>query len=49
LKTIGSSRCAEETWLEFLEVQLEGKKRLAAAEFCAEPLSLTRSTRDPIQ
>jgi methionyl-tRNA formyltransferase len=25
--------CAEETWLEFLEVQLEGKKRLAAAEF----------------
>jgi methionyl-tRNA formyltransferase len=25
--------CAEDTWLEFLEVQLEGKKRLAAAEF----------------
>jgi len=25
--------CAEETWQEFLEVQLEGKKRLAAAEF----------------
>jgi methionyl-tRNA formyltransferase len=25
--------CAEETWLEFLEVQLEGKKRLPAAEF----------------
>ena len=25
--------CAENTWLEFLEVQLEGKKRLEAAEF----------------
>jgi methionyl-tRNA formyltransferase len=25
--------CAQKTWLEFLEVQLEGKKRLAAAEF----------------
>jgi len=25
--------CAAETWLEFLEVQLEGKKRMAAAEF----------------
>ncbi len=25
--------CAADTWLEFLEVQLEGKKRLAAAEF----------------
>jgi methionyl-tRNA formyltransferase len=25
--------CAEETWLNLLEVQLEGKKRLAAAEF----------------
>jgi len=25
--------CAENTWLEFLEVQLEGKKRLGAAEF----------------
>jgi methionyl-tRNA formyltransferase len=25
--------CAENTWLEFLEVQLEGKKRLAAGEF----------------
>ncbi|MGD0893738.1 MAG: methionyl-tRNA formyltransferase [Terracidiphilus sp.] len=25
--------CAEDTWLEFLEVQLEGKKRLPAAEF----------------
>jgi methionyl-tRNA formyltransferase len=25
--------CAEETWLELTEVQLEGKKRLAAAEF----------------
>ena len=26
-------RCAEETWLEFLELQLEGKKRLTAADF----------------
>jgi methionyl-tRNA formyltransferase len=25
--------CAEDTWLEFLELQLEGKKRLTAAEF----------------
>jgi methionyl-tRNA formyltransferase len=25
--------CAGETWIELLEVQLEGKKRLAAAEF----------------
>ena len=25
--------CAEESWLEFIEVQLEGKKRLAAADF----------------
>jgi methionyl-tRNA formyltransferase len=25
--------CAENTWLEFLELQLEGKKRLTAAEF----------------
>jgi methionyl-tRNA formyltransferase len=25
--------CAQNTWLELLEVQLEGKKRLAAAEF----------------
>ena len=25
--------CAEDTWLEFLELQLEGKKRLRAAEF----------------
>jgi methionyl-tRNA formyltransferase len=25
--------CAEETWLELTEVQMEGKKRLAAAEF----------------
>ena len=25
--------CAKDTWLEFLEVQLEGKKRLPAAEF----------------
>ena len=25
--------CAGSTWLEFLEVQLEGKKRMAAAEF----------------
>ena len=25
--------CAENTWLEFLEIQLEGKKRLEAADF----------------
>ena len=25
--------CAENTWLEFIEVQLEGKKRMQAAEF----------------
>ena len=25
--------CADNTWLEIIEVQLEGKKRLAAAEF----------------
>jgi methionyl-tRNA formyltransferase len=25
--------CAEDTWIEFLEVQLEGKRRLTAAEF----------------
>jgi methionyl-tRNA formyltransferase len=25
--------CAQNTWLELLEVQLEGKKRIAAAEF----------------
>ncbi|MGH9600357.1 MAG: methionyl-tRNA formyltransferase [Terracidiphilus sp.] len=25
--------CAEETWIEFVEVQLEGRKRLGAAEF----------------
>jgi methionyl-tRNA formyltransferase len=25
--------CAEDTWLELVEVQLEGKKRMAAAEF----------------
>jgi len=25
--------CADGTWLEFIEVQLEGKKRMAAAEF----------------
>ena len=26
-------RCAEDTWLDLVEIQLEGKKRLAAAEF----------------
>jgi methionyl-tRNA formyltransferase len=26
-------RCAEDTWLELLEIQLEGKNRLTAAEF----------------
>jgi methionyl-tRNA formyltransferase len=25
--------CAGETWLELIEVQLEGKKRMTAAEF----------------
>jgi len=25
--------CAEETWLELMEIQLEGKKRMSAAEF----------------
>ena len=25
--------CAANTWIEFLELQLEGKKRLTAAEF----------------
>ena len=25
--------CAENTWLEFLEVQIEGKKRMTADEF----------------
>lgn len=25
--------CARETWLEFLEIQLEGKRRMAAADF----------------
>jgi methionyl-tRNA formyltransferase len=25
--------CAQKTWLELVEVQLEGKKRLAASEF----------------
>jgi methionyl-tRNA formyltransferase len=25
--------CAEDTWLEFLEIQLEGKKRMSSAEF----------------
>ena len=25
--------CTQNTWLELIEVQLEGKKRLAAAEF----------------
>jgi methionyl-tRNA formyltransferase len=27
------ANCAEDTWLEFTEVQLEGKKRMAAADF----------------
>jgi methionyl-tRNA formyltransferase len=25
--------CADDTWIELIEVQLEGKKRMAAAEF----------------
>jgi methionyl-tRNA formyltransferase len=36
--------CAEDTWLEFLELQLEGKKRLAAAEFL-RGTALSASTR----
>jgi methionyl-tRNA formyltransferase len=33
--------CAENTWLEFLELQLEGKKRLQAAEFLrGNPLAI---------
>lgn len=33
--------CAENTWLEFLEVQLEGKRRMTAAEFLrGNPLSV---------
>ena len=35
-------RCAEDTWLELLEVQLEGKKRIAAAEFLRGPLPTAR-------
>ena len=32
--------CAAETWLELVEVQLEGKKRMATAEFlCGTPLA----------
>jgi methionyl-tRNA formyltransferase len=36
--------CAENTWLELLEVQLEGKKRLPAAEFL-RGAALTACTR----
>ncbi|MFY9852547.1 MAG: methionyl-tRNA formyltransferase [Terracidiphilus sp.] len=36
--------CAGDTWLELLEVQLEGKKRLAAAEFL-RGISLPANTR----
>jgi methionyl-tRNA formyltransferase len=35
-------RCAEGTWLELIELQLEGKRRLAAAEFLrGNPLDAT--------
>jgi methionyl-tRNA formyltransferase len=35
-------RCAGNTWLEFIELQLEGKKRLPVADFLrGNPLSLT--------
>jgi methionyl-tRNA formyltransferase len=35
-------RCAGGTWIEFMELQLEGKKRLPVAEFLrGNPLSLT--------
>ena len=35
--------CAANTWLELLEVQLEGKKRLAAAEFLrGNPIAVAR-------
>ena len=38
--------CADNTWLEFLEVQLEGKKRLDAAEFLrGNPLARGCATR----
>jgi methionyl-tRNA formyltransferase len=36
--------CTENTWLELVEVQLEGKKRLAAAEFL-RGMSLATGTR----
>jgi methionyl-tRNA formyltransferase len=26
-------RCGEKTWLELVEIQLEGKKRMPAADF----------------
>jgi methionyl-tRNA formyltransferase len=42
--------CAEDTWLELVEIQLEGKKRLAAAEFL-RGTALAEGTRlgNPIQ
>ncbi|MGA3045901.1 MAG: methionyl-tRNA formyltransferase [Terracidiphilus sp.] len=42
--------CAGETWIELLEVQLEGKKRLSAAEFL-RGMALAEGARlgDPVQ
>lgn len=42
--------CAEDTWIELLEIQLEGKKRLSAAEFL-RGTALAEGVRlgDPIQ
>jgi len=43
-------RCAENTWLELLEVQLEGKKRLPAAEFLrGNPLAPGARLETPIR
>jgi len=42
--------CAEETWLELLELQLEGKKRLPAAEFLrGTPIASGARLGAPIQ
>jgi methionyl-tRNA formyltransferase len=42
--------CASDTWLEFVELQLEGKKRLASAEFLrGTPIPDGARLGDPIQ
>jgi methionyl-tRNA formyltransferase len=42
--------CSGDTWLEFLEIQLEGKKRLTAAEFLrGAPLAAGTRLGAPIQ